>query len=322
METRSLTLWRGVSILFSVEMQHKSPHERTPSAKLTFVVLSDAEKPSKTFKASRPQLVLLVLFGFVVVGTLSVLAMIGTPLGKLILPEYFSTQAEQLNRVRLLESKVENVQQQLSYLAAYNLRLRTALGDTGMFADTNSYESLSQPERQEARNVEPSAQETKPQAEMQQHELSNGPASEAQAEAPQRSVSHVSSADQSSLFPLLMPVQGFITRDVDYSIQHYGLDISAREGEPVVAPASGQVMFADWTLDGGNTLIIAHADNYVTIYKHCERILVSVGTKVSRGDVVGMVGSTGRTSTGPHLHFELWQDGINLDPETYLLAKN
>lgn len=119
-----------------------------------------------------------------------------------------------------------------------------------------------------------------------------------------------------------MPVAGFITRSVDYSIQHYGLDISAPEGESIVAPAPGEVVFEDWTLTGGNTLIIAHAKNFMTVYKHCERILVSVGTKVTLGEPIALVGSTGVTSTGPHLHFELWQNGENLNPENYLLTRN
>jgi murein DD-endopeptidase MepM/ murein hydrolase activator NlpD len=294
-------------------MQHKSSRGSTASTKLTFVVLSDAEKPSRTFKASRLQLVLLVLFGFVVIGTISVVTMIETPIGKLILPEYFSTQAEQLQKVKTLEVKVENVQRELSYLSSYNVKLRTALGDTGVFSDTSGFQPQSQ--------TDISPAETQTGAEQQLADNSPETGNEA---APQlQSISsQVQSGDGSSLFPLLMPTEGFISRSIDYSIQHYGLDISAEEGQSIVAPAAGEVLFADWTLTGGNTLIIVHANNYVTIYKHCERILVSVGTKVTRGEAIGLVGSTGTTSTGPHLHFELWQNGKNLNPENYLLTKN
>ncbi|HUI31768.1 MAG TPA: M23 family metallopeptidase [Candidatus Acidoferrales bacterium] len=295
-------------------MQRKSSHEKTASAKLTFVILSDAEKPSKTFKASRLQLVLLVLFGFVIIGALSVFIMIETPLGKLILPEYFSTRAEQLERIRSLEGKVEGVQQQLAYLASYNFKLRGALGDTGIFADTINTQLSPRHEAATSENqieARPESVETKGMnnegASLQSMPVSPGTAQ---------------SNEGSSLFPLLMPAQGFVTRSVDYSIQHYGLDISAPEGESIVAPAAGEVLFADWTLSGGNTLIIAHANDYITVYKHCERILVNVGTKVTRGEAIALIGSTGVTSTGPHLHFELWQNGKNLNPENYLLTKN
>lgn len=312
-------------------MQHKSSHEKTSSAKLTFVVLSDAKKPSRTFKASRLQLTLLVLFGFVLVGAVSILAMIHTPLGELIMPEYFSTQTAQLEKVRALESKVGDVQNQLSYLAAYNVKLRSVLGDT-MTVDTTTPDAAENIQTQQ--NVEQPVQSTRTgQSEESESRTSENatsspgslsedqPAHSSYGLAETYAQSPPSEEDQ-NIFPLLMPAAGFITRTVDYSIQHYGLDISAPEGESIVAPAPGEIVFEDWTLNGGNTLIIAHANDFMTVYKHCERILVSVGTKVARGDAIALVGSTGITSSGPHLHFELWQNGKNLNPENYLLTKN
>ncbi len=298
-------------------MQHKSAHEKTASAKLTFVVLSDAEKPSRSFKASRFQLVVIVLFGFVVIGALSVFVLIDTPIGKLILPEYFSTQAEQLERVRALEDKVEAVQQQLSYLASYNLKLRRVLGDTMTSSDTSTTSRLSQ-----LPTVQPGARSVAVEPPMTGNESLQHGSEQTESGIPQQTFVQTQLDESASLFPLLPPVQGFVTRSVDYSIQHYGLDISAPEGEAVVSPAAGEVLFADWTLAGGNTLIIAHADDYLTVYKHCERILVSVGTQVARGEIIGLVGTTGTTSTGPHLHFELWRNGKNLNPENYLLKNN
>lgn len=215
--------------------------------------------------------------------------------------------------MRTLEGKVESVQQELSYLASYNLKLRSVLGDTGIFSDTSGFQTQAQPQ----------TSQTESQPVVQEEQADNSPEmlNEAVPE-PRSAPSPVPPGDATSLFPLLMPTQGFVTRSVDYSIQHYGLDISAQEGQSIVAPADGEVLFADWTLTGGNTLIIVHANNYVTVYKHCERILVSVDTKVTRGEAIALVGSTGITSTGPHLHFELWQNGKNLDPENFLLTKN
>ncbi len=292
-------------------MQHKSPHEKTASTKLTFVVLSNAEKPSRSFTASKFQLVFVVLFGIAAIGAITVLALINTPLGKLTLPSYFSTQEEQLQKIEVLETKVDAVQRQLSYLAAYNLKLRKALGDS-IVSDTTVAEV-----------PQPAASES-----VQQP--GGGPDGESQdthaesyrAPAAGNYVLASASEVNQDIFPLMMPVHGFVTRGVNYSIQHYGIDISAQEGEPIVAPAPGEVVFSDWTLTGGNTLIIAHPGNYMTVYKHCERILVPVGAKVSRGEAIALVGSTGTTSTGPHLHFELWRDGKNLNPENYLLTKN
>ncbi len=292
-------------------MQHKSLHDKTASAKLTFVVLSDTEKPSRSFKASRLQLALIVLFGIGAIGALSVVVLINTPLGKLILPSYFSTQEEQLQKIRVLESKVDLVQRQLTYLTAYNIKLRSALGDT-MTSDAGTQETREQPITASKLSPEEKAGEEGANAYTQPLQT-QPPASYALAQ--------LRGAGQ-DIFPLMMPVQGFVTRGVNYPIQHYGIDISAQVGEPVVAPAPGEVVFSDWTLTGGNTVIIAHPGDFMTVYKHCERILVPVGAEVSRGEAIALVGSTGTTSTGPHLHFELWHDGKNLNPENYLLTKN
>jgi murein DD-endopeptidase MepM/ murein hydrolase activator NlpD len=311
MRPGSLTFWPSVSILVLVKMEHKSPHEKTASAKLTFVVLSDAEKPSRSFKASKLQLTLVVLFGIVATGALSVVTLINTPMGRLLLPSYFSTQEEQLEKIRVLESKVDAVENQFTYLAAYNTKLRKALGDT-VTSDT------SMPEVKGPSTVADIEQPDRAQ-------VSKGESVGAQPYEPSVGGSITVASDRESgrdVFPLLMPVQGFITRGVNYPIQHYGIDISAQLGEPVLAPAPGEVVFSDWTLTGGNTIIIAHPGDFMTVYKHCERVLVTVGAEVSRGEAIALVGSTGTTSTGPHLHFELWHNGKNLNPENYLLTKN
>ncbi len=288
-------------------MQHKSSHEKTASAKLTFVVLSDAERPSRTFKASRFQLALVIFLGFVAVGAISTVALIYTPLGRLVLPAYFSTQAEQLEKMRILESKVNDVEKQITYLTAYNVKLRNVLGDS-VIADTTEFAATNQSEGSAQQQVS--------------KEVSNEYTATYQPVSAGTYNSTYSNEDANSILPLMMPVAGFVTRGVDYAKQHYGIDISAQEGEPIVAPAPGEVLFSDWTLTGGNTLIIAHAGDFITVYKHCERALVAVGTKVSRGEAIALVGSTGVTSTGPHLHFELWQNGKNLNPENYLIVKN
>ncbi len=252
---------------------------------------------------------LAVVFAIVAVGAASVLILINTPLGKLVLPSYFSTQEEQLQKIRVLETKVDAVQQQLTYLASYNLKLRNALGDTaGM--ETSMPEAGATPPAGMAQTDQQKVEE----GSVDNTESYQAPTPGRYTYANYRELNH-------DIFPMIMPVHGFITRGVDYPIQHYGIDISAQEGEPIVAPAPGEVVFSDWTLTGGNTVIIAHPGDFMTVYKHCERILVPVGADVSRGEAIALVGSTGTTSTGPHLHFELWHDGKNLNPENYLLTK-
>lgn len=99
---------------------------------------------------------------------------------------------------------------------------------------------------------------------------------------------------------------------------HQGIDISAPEGTPVYAAENGIVADAGYKKSGyGNLIIIKHADGLATYYGHLSKITVSKGGKVSKGDLIGRVGSTGK-STGPHLHFEIRKGDKALDPEEFV----
>lgn len=98
---------------------------------------------------------------------------------------------------------------------------------------------------------------------------------------------------------------------------HSGVDIAAPVGTPVLAADSGIVIFSG-TLHGyGNTVIIRHDDDYATVYGHNERNLVSEGSRVVRGQQIGEIGRSGRT-TGANLHFEVRRDNIARNPLAYL----
>lgn len=99
---------------------------------------------------------------------------------------------------------------------------------------------------------------------------------------------------------------------------HYGLDIAADEGTPIAAFADGTVREVGES-DYGKYLIVDHADGFSTLYAHCSSISVGVGDEVQCGGEIALVGQTGN-ATGPHLHFELWKDGMALDPSDYLEA--
>lgn len=102
---------------------------------------------------------------------------------------------------------------------------------------------------------------------------------------------------------------------------HRGVDISSKRGSGVVAVASGIVSFSGKKAGFGNTIEIIHGDGFVTRYAHNQENLVKVGDAVSKGQVIGKVGSSGR-STGPHLHFEVSQRGKSLNPKKYLRSVN
>lgn len=126
--------------------------------------------------------------------------------------------------------------------------------------------------------------------------------------------------------PSIAPVVGVITDGFGPRIDpitrqaafHDGLDISAAFGTPVKAPADGLVVFADREAGYGRVVKLNHGYGFVTIYGHLDRILVKEGQRVKRGDVIGRVGMSGRT-TGPHLHYEVWKDGEKQNPLHYIL---
>ncbi|NLJ34179.1 MAG: M23 family metallopeptidase [Firmicutes bacterium] len=97
---------------------------------------------------------------------------------------------------------------------------------------------------------------------------------------------------------------------------HSGVDIAAPTGSPITAADSGVVTLAQWYGSYGRTVIIDHGNGVSTLYGHCSEILVRVGNKVSKGQLIARVGSTGR-STGPHLHFEVRENGRTRDPMGY-----
>lgn len=99
---------------------------------------------------------------------------------------------------------------------------------------------------------------------------------------------------------------------------HEGLDIANRPGTPIRASADGVVVFANAKAGYGQTLILDHGYGLETWYAHNRKLLVSNGQKVKRGDVVALLGNSGR-STGPHLHYEVRVNGTPVDPLSYIL---
>jgi len=101
---------------------------------------------------------------------------------------------------------------------------------------------------------------------------------------------------------------------------HEGIDFAGKMGTPVMAVAAGIITWAGPRYGYGNLVEISHGKGYVTHYAHNSKLLVKVGEKVEKGEVIALMGSTGR-STGPHVHFEVLRYGRHLDPRKYLSLK-
>ena len=122
--------------------------------------------------------------------------------------------------------------------------------------------------------------------------------------------------------PTAWPVRGPVTRGFSSpgtvaTPYHPGLDIAAPTGSPVLAAGNGTVTFAGTDPEYGNLLVIDHGLGLESRYGHNSRLSVRVGDRVTRGQPIAMVGSTGN-STAPHLHLEIHKDGVPVDPRKYL----
>lgn len=117
---------------------------------------------------------------------------------------------------------------------------------------------------------------------------------------------------------LFSPISGTVTQAYDPHQKHYAVDIVAPIGTPVKAVADGMVIFSEWTSDTGNVIILEHKNGFISVYKHNGSLSKRQGDVVRTGEVIASVGNTGEFTTGPHLHFELWDNGAPVNPMDFL----
>ncbi|MEX0986259.1 MAG: M23 family metallopeptidase [Bacteroidales bacterium] len=115
------------------------------------------------------------------------------------------------------------------------------------------------------------------------------------------------------------PVQGIVTNPFNPLEKHYGIDLVAGPNEVVKATLDGTVTMATWTLETGYVIQIQHDFNMMSVYKHNAELFKTVGLKVNAGDAIAIIGNSGELTTGPHLHFELWHNGVPLNPTDYIV---
>ena len=120
-------------------------------------------------------------------------------------------------------------------------------------------------------------------------------------------------------FHFFTPVKGYITEPFNPTGQHFGVDIVAPDNEPIKAALDGIVVFAEWTSETGYVMAIQHGNNLISLYKHNSVLLKEEGNYVKAGDVIAVIGNTGEFTSGPHLHFEVWYNGLPLNPEDYIV---
>ena len=115
------------------------------------------------------------------------------------------------------------------------------------------------------------------------------------------------------------PVDGLVTQSFNADEKHYGVDVVSKENELIKSTLGGIVVFSSWTSETGNVIAIQHVNNFVSIYKHNSALLKQQGETVTVGESIAIIGNSGKWSSGPHLHFELWHNNQAVNPENYIL---
>lgn len=117
---------------------------------------------------------------------------------------------------------------------------------------------------------------------------------------------------------LVMPLRGYVSNVYNPGTQHFGIDIVAAPNTPVNTVLDGTVIFSGWTPKTGYTIAVQHRNNIVSVYKHNSILMKKEGDLVRAGDPIAIIGNSGSQTTGIHLHFELWQNGVSVDPRRYI----
>jgi murein DD-endopeptidase MepM/ murein hydrolase activator NlpD len=114
------------------------------------------------------------------------------------------------------------------------------------------------------------------------------------------------------------PIKGVISDDYNAKEKHFAIDIAVDKDSPVKAVADGTVIFTGFTANTGYVVLLEHSQGFISVYKHNASIYKNQGELVKIGEVIASAGSTGSLSTGPHLHFELWENGYPVNPSNYI----
>ena len=273
---------------------------------------------NETFKeVSSYQLTLLniwLLISSVIVSVAAIVVclIIFTPLKKYI-PGY--SDGVNLAMVYELNEQVELLEEQLESQRKYTESVKSMLvGEQFENAETTEGEQNEEKTMEVPQPVAPSKVDT-----MLRAEMASKQADDKKAMAKNGGI-FVAANQDVALEQLFFnaPVRGQISAGFMPERQHFGVDILAPRNTPVKAALDGYIIFSDWTLETGNTLAIQHDNNIITVYKHNSSLLKGMNSKVKAGEAVAIIGNTGTLSDGPHLHFELWQNGQPVDPTAYI----
>jgi len=242
----------------------------------------------------------------VIVGFVFVL-LIYTPLGTWINIPNPALEIRYTQELVSLNQKMASLMEDLVELRSYNVKLRNALGEQAVATDSGIVVTGNVRREPEGSHTSDNRRSVSTYGTI------------ARSASYPLPVQTVSDAGLTVSFPAILPTEGYVTRGFEAVQRHFGLDIAGKIGTPVNAAADGNVVFSGWTVDEGFVVIMSHSNGFLTFYKHNQSILKDANSFVKRGEPIALLGNSGRMSSGPHLHFEIWKDGTPVNPSSYLL---
>jgi len=273
--------------------RRESRHRKRARLYDILVVPTGEVTPTRTFRASRLRLILIGILAFLVCVAITLAALVYTPVAMYVPIPNPALEQRYGKQIVALQERLNSLAEDVLLMRDYNMQLRRALGeDVPKDSLTRRVPTVVSDEGRPA-----------PDTTGTEHAVSVDNAPLDMEMSPDLTVQATGSGSEfteslRTIFPLMTPTDGVATQGFDPAHGHYGQDFAARKGTPVIAATDG----------------------YVMVYKHLQALLKSSHASVKRGETIALVGSTGNTSYGPHLHFEVWKDGLPCDPNEYLLT--
>jgi murein DD-endopeptidase MepM/ murein hydrolase activator NlpD len=262
------------------------------------LIITSSEKPSAESKriniSLRALVSILALYSFFIF-VAGFLIINLTPLSKMFYTEDFYYQKEEKVKLIELNKKVSFLSKEIENLKSTNERLKYAiiLGDSNLFKEGTDSLKLNR-------------QKIKKKVDGNLFSIFL------------QLIENFLQSDNKDVF-FIRPANGFLSREFNPEEGHYGIDLAAKTGMPIYASAGGYVIFSDYTVEDGYMIIIVHPNDYISIYKHCSSLIKRKREKILQGELIALTGNTGHGSHGPHLHFEIWRNGIPINPLKHLI---